>query len=176
MAIRITPLDIQKKTFARKKLGGVDETEVTAFLNEVASDYEKVLAELRTHRDQITALKQRLNEYAEMERTLKATLVSAQKTSGDMRQNAEKEAELILRNAELTAERIVEDGRREIRDLSEEIRNLKRIKRKLRIELKNLLDGYMDLLKEEAGPPPEGRLDPIGDLSADAGGVREGAG
>lgn len=149
MALRLTPLDIEQKTFSKRQLGGVDGTEVQEFLREVAREYEQSFSESRAQREQVASLKLQMKDYVEMERTLKETLVNAQRLSEDRRQSSEKEAELVLRKAELEAERVVEDARREVRDLTEEVRNLKRAKRKLKIELKNVLDGFYDLLRDD---------------------------
>jgi cell division initiation protein len=149
MPLKLTPLDIQQKVFARKRMGGVDEGEVVEFLREVAREYEQVYTENRALREQITVLRQQLKDYVEMERTLKQTLIDAQRTSEDRKANSEKEAELILQRAELEAERVVEDARQEVKDLTEEIRVLKRGRRKLKIELKNVLDSFYDMLREE---------------------------
>jgi len=157
MGVRLAPLDIQKKTFTKRNLGGIDESEVKEFLAEVAREFESLHAQERTHKEQVAVLRQRVNEYSEMERTLKQTMVSAQRSSSEQRQNAEKECELIIRNAELTAERIVDESRQEVKDLGEEVRALKKVRRKLRIELKNLLDGYYDLLEEESPETDSGR-------------------
>lgn len=145
----ITPLDIQQRTFARKKLGGLDEEDVQLFLSKVAKDYEQLYAENRTLKDQILRLQKQMKDYIDLERTLKQTLVSAQKTSGELKINAEKEAELILKEAELNGERVIDEARQEARQLMDEIRQLKASKRKLRIELKTVLDGFNDLLREE---------------------------
>ncbi len=90
-----------------------------------------------------------MKDYIELERTLKQTLVSAQKTSGEMKANAEKEAELIIREAELNGEKIIDEARIEVRNLMAEIRQLKTAKRKLKIELKNVLDTFNAMLTEE---------------------------
>lgn len=162
--LRITPLDIQQRQFARKKLGGLDEADVTEFLSRVARDYELVYAENRSQREQLQGLRNQLKDYLEKEKTLAQTLLSLQKTSGEVRANAEREAELVLKGAELDAERIVQEARNEVRGLTEEIRQLKKLKRKLKLDLKNVLDGYYDLLKDE-GRPLAAPGEPLGGVS-----------
>ena len=155
MALKLTPLDIQQKQFARKKLGGVEEAEVADFLREVAREYETLYAENKALKDQVAALKGQTQQYTDMERTLRQTLMEAQRASEDKRANSEKEAELILRRAELEGERVLESARQEKRDLDEELRVYKRAKRKLKIELKNVLDSFYDMLKDELVMDPD---------------------
>lgn len=153
--MKLTPLDIQQKQFTRKKLGGVEESEVADFLREVAREYESLYAENKSLKDQVVSLKGTTQQYTEMERTLRQTLLEAQRSSEDKRANADKEAELILRRAELEGERVLESARQEKRDLDEELRVYKRAKRKLKIELKNVLDSFYDMLKEELVVDPD---------------------
>jgi cell division initiation protein len=145
----ITPLDIQQRQFKTVKLGGLDKDDVQAFLNKLCKDYEQLFAENRKLKDQILRLQKQMKDYIELERTLKETLVSAQKTSGEIRINAEKEAELIIREAELNGEKILDEARIEVRNLMAEIRQLKTAKRKLKIELKNILDTFYAMLRED---------------------------
>ncbi len=145
----ITPLDIQQRRFEKKKFGGLDEKDVYDFLERVARDYELLFAENRGLKEKILQLQKQLKDYIELEKTLKQTLLAAQKTSGEMKINAEKEAELIIKQAELDAEKIIDEARQEARQLREEIRQYKTARRKLRIELKNVLDTFYEMLKEE---------------------------
>lgn len=147
---RFTALDIQRKTFARKRLGGIDEEEVYLFLTQIAKEFETLVQENRRCREEILRHKKQLQDYMDLERTLKQTLQSAQRTTSEGRIQAEKEAALVLKQAELDGERIVEQARQEARQLMEEVRELKKAKRQLRIELKTVLEGFSDLLEDRA--------------------------
>ena len=155
MALKLTPLDIQQKQFVRKKLGGVEESEVVDFLREVAREYEALYAENKSLKDQVASLRSQTGQYQEMERTLRQTLLEAQRNSEEKRALAEKDAELIIRRAEIEGERVLESARQEKRDLDEELRVYKRAKRKLKIELKNVLDSFYDMLKDELVVDPD---------------------
>jgi len=157
--MRITPLDIYQREFSRKKLGGLDDNEVYEFLKKVGREYEGLYAENRALKEQSERLTGQMKDYLELEKTLKQTLISAQKTSGDMKNNAEREAELIIRESELQAERILDEARSEVEVISREIRELKKQKRMLKVELKTVLESYLAMLTEE--PPTLGRLVPI---------------
>ena len=91
-----------------------------------------------------------MQDYLELEKTLKQTLISAQKTSGDMKDNAEKQAELIVKQAELQAERILDEARTESEAIGKEIRDLKRQRRMLKVELRTVLESYLAMVNEES--------------------------
>lgn len=145
---RFTALDIQRKSFSRKRLGGIDEEEVYLFLTQIAKEFERLIQENRKAREQVLRHKKQLQDYMDLERTLKQTLQSAQRTTSEGKIQAEKEAALVLKQAELDGERIVEQAREEARQLMEEVRELKKAKRQLRIELKTVLEGFSDLLED----------------------------
>lgn len=149
--MRITPLDIYQREFSRKKLGGLDENEVYDFLKKVGREYEAVYAECKNLKEQNQRLTNQMKDYLELEKTLKQTLISAQKASADTKSNAEKEAELIIKEAEIQAERIMDEARSEAEIIGKEIRELKRQKRMLKVELRTVLESYLAMLNEE--PP-----------------------
>ncbi len=105
----ITPMDIHNKTFSRK-LRGYAEDEVNSFLEEVVSDYERIYREHREMEEQMDTLKTKLANYEKMEATMSATLVMAQETAENVKQNAQKEADLIIREAKAQGAQIVADA------------------------------------------------------------------
>lgn len=105
----ITPMDIHNKTFS-KKLRGYADDEVNSFLDEVASDYERIYREHREMEEQMDTLKAKLANYEKMETTMSSTLVMAQETAENVKTTAKKEAEVIVREAQNRAARIVSDA------------------------------------------------------------------
>ncbi|HEX9492010.1 MAG TPA: DivIVA domain-containing protein, partial [Thermoanaerobaculia bacterium] len=102
----LTPLEIQKQNFARK-LKGFDPAEVRAYLQMVAEEIEILIKDVdRLSRENIM-LREDLDDHNQRERILKDTLLSAQKVSEEVKANARKEAELIVKDAELLSERLV---------------------------------------------------------------------
>ena len=102
----ITPMDIHNKTFS-KKLRGYADDEVNSFLEEVASDYERIYREHREMEEQMDSLKSRLAHYEKMEATMSSTLVTAQETAENVKTTAKKEADVIVREAQNKAAQIV---------------------------------------------------------------------
>lgn len=102
----ITPMDIHNKTFS-KRLRGYADDEVNSFLEEVASDYERIYREHREMEEQMDSLKSRLAHYEKMEATMSSTLVMAQETAENVKTTAKKEADVIVREAQNKAAQIV---------------------------------------------------------------------
>lgn len=146
--MRLTPLDIQQRMF-NKSFRGYDENDVNEFIGRISRDYEGVYSENRNLREQVDRLKDQVHDYIELERTLKQTLVSAQKTSQELKSNAERESELILKEAELKAERVLQEAREEAKALMREIQQLRKQKRLFKIELRNMLDAFKEILHED---------------------------
>jgi cell division initiation protein len=147
--MRITPHDIRQQQFSSKMLKGYDPQEVDAFLDDVAEDYEAVLKEVALLKEQIAAHEDRARGVTERERILQETLVTTQRLGEEMKNNARREAELILREAELTGEKSVEAARAEEGRVRAEIIGLKRMRRQLVEELTATLERYHRLLGGE---------------------------
>lgn len=146
--MKMTPLDIYQRVF-KKTFRGYDVQEVDEFIKAVGKEYEQLFAQNRGLKDEVARLKEQMKDYIELEKTLKQALISAQKTSGEIKSTADKQAELIIKQAEINADKLIEDARLEAKDIMNDIRNLKTQQRKLRRDLKNLLDSYYEILNEE---------------------------
>ena len=96
----LTPLEIQKQLFARK-FKGFDPDEVRAYLQMVAEEIEILIKDVDRLSRENVFLREDLDDHNQRERILKDTLLSAQKVSEDVKSNARKEAELIVKDAEL---------------------------------------------------------------------------
>ena len=103
----VTPIDMRQREFGAA-MRGFDRGEVTAFLVEAAGEYELALRENDRLRQEIIRLEASLHQFRELESSLKSTLMSAQKIADDMRENAVKESQRIVREAEGQAEVIVQ--------------------------------------------------------------------
>ena len=95
----LTPLDIQKQDFA-VKFRGYDDNEVDDFLDLVGADYEKLYRENRELKEKITFLQKSVDEYKEMEVSLRNAMICAQNTAEDMKKNASEKAQNIPQEAE----------------------------------------------------------------------------
>lgn len=147
----LTPLDIHNKEF-KKSLRGYEIDEVDEFLDEVIKDFESLYKENLDLKEQIQAQKDNLNRYKEMEDTLQSTMVLAQKMAEEAKKNAEKESELIIREACSKAEQIVAGAEDQILESTRRLENIRSYERQLIIKLKSFLQSQMDLLDSELIP------------------------
>jgi len=129
MRPRSSPLEIQKREFSRR-WKGLDPVEVQTFLTDVAEDMESVARENMNLETRIRALELENDEHRERERILKQTLLSAQQASEDMRTTARKEGELIVREAQGSAERLTHNALQRSADIEKAIAELKDALRK----------------------------------------------
>ena len=145
----LTPLEIQKQSFARK-LKGFDPNEVRAYLQMVAEEIESLLKDVDRLSRENVMLREDLDDHNQRERILKDTLLSAQKVSEEVKSNARKEAELIVKDAELLSERLVSQAMNRVADLERTIQDLKVERRSARNKLQATLDTIQQLLMLDA--------------------------
>src|SRR5712692_559300 len=145
----LTPLEIQKQIFARK-LKGFDPDEVRAYLQMVAEEIEVLIKDVDRLSRENVMLREDLEEHNQRERILKDTLLSAQKVSEDVKANARKEAELIVKDAELLSERLVSQAMSRVADLEKTIQDLKVERRSARNKLQATMDTVQHLLMLDA--------------------------
>ncbi len=143
--MRITPLDIRKQEF-RKTMRGLDGDEVYAFLNTVAEEYEAVLGDNKQLRERIVEIEARLKEYKAIETNLRNTLLTAERVTNEAKENARKEASLIVREAEVDAEKAAEAIRAHTQQLRREVLELKRQKDNYLTRFKTLLESHHRVL------------------------------
>lgn len=122
--MRITPLDVRKQEF-RKGMRGLDPDEVYAFLATVADEYEAALNDNKALRERLLELDDKVQEYRTIERTLRDTLVTAERVTVESKDNARREASLIVKEAQLQAERALRDISSEAVRLRQEIQRLR---------------------------------------------------
>jgi len=105
----ITPLDIENKTFSKQAINGYSTQEVHEFMAELLKDYERIYKENIEFKDKIQVLNQGIQHYKAIEDTLQNALVVAQGTAETVKANARIEADNILKEAELSARKSVEE-------------------------------------------------------------------
>ena len=147
--MKITPLDIRRKEFRRSVRGYSDE-EVDIFLDEVADEFERLFQENMELQDRAQRLDEQIAGHAQVRDALEKTLIAAQLQSEEIRTNAHKESELILRDAQLKARGIVNDSYSESQKAQQTLVQLKRLEEDFRFKFRSLLEGYLRLLDDAA--------------------------
>ncbi len=144
--MRITPLDIQQKQFPMK-FRGFDVEEVYAFLEIIREEMEDLLRDNANLKENIQRLETQIKDYKDMETTLRETLLTAQQMVEDYKTNARKEAELVVKEAELKADSLLKEAQEKVIKIHEDIVDLKGIRRHFKEELKRLVEGHLKMLE-----------------------------
>lgn len=153
-AMRMTPLDIQNHRFERR-FSGYDCSEVVAFLCLVAEDYESLLRENEAQRERLLQLQSRVEELVTDEKLLKQTLLSAHSMTEDLKEAAAREAELLVSEAEVKAEKILDASHRRAARLAEEIREMRGLRSRLATALRSAIDTHLALIESLEEAPEE---------------------
>jgi cell division initiation protein len=152
--VRITPMDIRQQQFTVRMFRGFDVQEVDTFLEDVAQDYEALIKENALLKEQLQVLEDRTRGLEDREKVLQQTLVTTQQLTEEMKEGARREASLILREAELEGEKLLESNRTEEAMLRNEILQLKRQRRQVAEGLRSTLDMYQRMLDQDIKDDP----------------------
>ena len=144
--MKIAPIDIDKQEF-KKSLRGYDPVEVDTFLETIAKEYEKSLEQNNKYSKRIIELETELKKYKEVESTLKQTLMNVQQTSDKSLENIKKEADLIRKESEMKAQKMIDAAKRETQKLKEELITLQTQKQSLIARLRHILSSHLELLE-----------------------------
>src|SRR5919108_6251416 len=109
-AFHLTPLDVRSQQFVRA-LRGYDRAQVDEFKLAVSEELDRLLRERAQNEERLRSAQEQLRAYRDRERAMNEALVAAQQLRVDSREQAEREAELVLREARAEAERILERAR-----------------------------------------------------------------
>lgn len=138
-------VDLQHKNF-RIRWKGFDPQEVELFLRQLAEEMQSLRTEAENLRVSLQDQEKELKGYRDREKAIRNVLLTAQKTSDQVKANAEKEAGLIVAEAELKAEKILQSAHRRLAQLHEDIAELKRHRVQLETRLRTTIETYRQLL------------------------------
>ena len=144
--MNLTPLDIQQQKF-KTRIRGFDVREVDAFLEQVANVFESLH---RTHKDmqeEVRRLEIEIQGYRKREETFKRALLNSQKVLDQMKDNARKSAELIIAEAEVKAEKILNNAHNRLAQLHEDISELKRQRTQIEVQIGSIVEAHSKLLE-----------------------------
>jgi len=144
----LTPLDIQKARFPQK-MRGYDTREVENYLAVAAEELATRVAQVDRLERENKYYRQRLDEADEREHQLQQTLLRAQKVAEDITAAAKREAELLVREAELTADKVVQQALEQSARIEGKIQELRTMRREVQLKFKNTLELFQSILEAE---------------------------
>jgi cell division initiation protein len=151
----LTKADIVNTIFS-KALYGYSRGEVDQFVQELSEEVGARDEEIERLHEQISSLQSKLNEYEQREKDLRDTLLTTHKMVDDIKQNAEKEAEVIVEQAKVKAQDIVAQAQNRSASIEEECLQLQKQRIQFKTRLKSLLETYQQFLDmEEENEQPE---------------------
>ncbi len=143
--MKLTPLDLKKQVF-KKIFRGYDPIEIETFLEMVAEEFEALIKERNDLSDEVLKLKTQLRDYQEVEKTFKESLMNAQQTINQSRENSKRESDLIIKEAEVRAEKIIENAKMQLIEIKNELMLIKAQKDSFAKRLRHLLESQLELL------------------------------
>ena len=102
-------------------------------------------------KEQVGTFEERSRGLAERERALQDTLVTTHRLGDEMKATARREADILMREAELRSEKIIEEGRAEEARIRSEIQTLRRLRRQLIEDFRATLESYYRMMSSEFG-------------------------
>ena len=143
--MELSPLEITQREFGRK-LRGLDPEEVHTFLEQIAEEMTRLVQETTDRAAQIQRLEAQLRVHQEREDSLRNVLLTAQKMTDEIKANATRDADLALKEAELKAERLLEQAHRKLAQIQAEAAEVARQRDVFVAKLRGLLKTHLELL------------------------------
>ncbi len=151
--MRITPLEIRKHPF-RTVFRGLDPDQVYSFLKQIADEIEDLRSENNQYGTRVKELSTEMERYRHIEATLNETLLTAQRATDDARANAQKEAELIIKDAQIRADRYESEMKDRVQALHTELGSLEAQKEGFLMRYGSLLRDqvkFIDVIRKQGG-------------------------
>jgi cell division initiation protein len=142
----LTPLDIQQQRF-RISFRGYDPKEVEAFLEQAANAFEDLQRETLRLTDEVKKLQSTIEEYQRREGTIKRALLHSQKVLDQMQENARRQAEVIVAEAQTKAEKLLQQSQNRLAQLQESIAGLKRQRAQIEAEITFVIENHRRLIE-----------------------------
>jgi cell division initiation protein len=143
----LTPVEIKHIRLGRALVGGYGRAAVDQLLEDVAASFEDVWRDRADLSDKVEHLEQELVRFRELEALLRTTLVSAERASQELKEQARRETELVLSEAHAEAREIT---RRALADRDHLVAEARRIRTMLSSALESLADGVESDEEREA--------------------------
>ena len=137
-AFHLTPLDVRRYDFGRA-IRGYNPARVDQFRDQVAEEMERLTRINQDLDSKARSFHEQLRAFRERDKALNDALIAAQQLRDDVRAQAEREAQLIIREAQGEGERMIEGAKAEVRRMEEELDNLDRSRRTYLAQMRTLI-------------------------------------
>ncbi len=163
--MKLTPIDIQQQQF-RRTFRGFDPGEVVSFMQLAAEQLQDLVRDNTDMRAELQRREAEVQAHRDRETTLREAMLTAQRAIDEIREQAQKEAQLIVSEAELRSEELLEHAQRKVNRIVDEIDDLQRQRRRAMAELRGVLNTHLSLLEVEAEKVVDGnRADEPGNVT-----------
>jgi cell division initiation protein len=159
--MRVAPLDLRQQRF-KTAMRGFDRTEVVAFLTEAADDYEHALREIDRLRQDLIRLEALLSEHREREANLRNTLLTAQRLADEIKEAAQNEAKLVIREAQGRADLILQKSQVRLEEIEHDINEMRLRRRGVESSLEASIQALyhaLEFIREQGRPDEQARAD-----------------
>lgn len=145
--MKLTPMDISNKEFKRG-FRGYDSEEVDEFMNEIIENYEDIYKENSKLKENLSRINEKLEHYVKIENTIQNTLLLAQNAAEQARESSQKESELLIRNANETAKKILDKAHNDVVSINDEFETVKQEFIKFRAKFRNFMNAQTQTFDE----------------------------
>lgn len=145
--MKLTAMDINDKEFKRG-LRGYSVEEVDEFLDQVVENYEELYKENSRLKESLSRVNEKLEHYEKLEATIQNTLLLAQNAADQAKESSEKQAELIIGNANETAQRILDKAHGDVISINDEYEKVKEEFIKFRAKFRGFMNTQLQTFDE----------------------------
>ena len=146
--IKLTPIEIERHDF-KVVWRGYDPDEVRAFLGQIAQQLTTLIREQEKAEEVLELKAQRLAQVEDYETRLRDALLAASSLAEQTREEARRESELLIREAEVKADQVLKDGRQTLQSIMSETQALKRQRERLSVELRSIVESHLRMLENQ---------------------------
>ncbi|MCF0149244.1 MAG: DivIVA domain-containing protein [Clostridium sp.] len=145
--MKLTPMDISNKEF-KKGFRGYDSDEVDEFINEIIENYEELYKENSRLKENLSRSNEKLEHYVKIENTIQNTLLLAQNAAEQARATSQKESDMILKNANDAAKKIIDKAHNDVVSINDEYEKVKQEFIKFRAKFRNFMNAQTETFDE----------------------------
>ena len=150
--MRLSPLDIQHMEFGRS-MSGYHRQQVREFLERIADEREEILRELQSLRDELAKKDEQIDELQSTEKELKRTVIAAERIANELKENARKEADLIVQEAEHRKRETLRSTEEQLAQSRAELERVARERKLFKEQFRGTLEAFLRTLDDLPSPP-----------------------